>query len=157
MWTGEVTRESFEERDADELTRFYLFMADRVELHDKRIEPWLSEGRTVISDRGPDSTRGYQYHTSGLSEQFIETNLAKIREPHLTVWFDLDVDAAMGRLNNQDDFERPELQQKVNERYRVLWKRSDRIKRVDGSNPTETVVDDTIEAIRQAGVSCNVR
>lgn len=148
MWIGEVTRESFEERtDSEQLTRFYLFMADRIEHCEKIVKPALGKGETIISDRGPDSTRAYQYHTSDLSEEFIELNLEKSLTPDLTIWFDIDVDAAMGRLNNQDDFEKRDLQQKVNDRYEELYEEHPRIKRVDAAQPIDTVVDDVLHVI----------
>ncbi len=142
-WLGNIVRESYEERTlTPELTRFYLFMADRVEHCERRIKPLTEDGLMVISDRGPDSTRAYQYHTSGLSSGFINFNLEKTITPDLTIWFDVDVETAMARLNNNDDFEKPELQRKVNDRYEQLYKSHERIKRVDASNPVETVTDD---------------
>lgn len=159
MWTGEVTREAFEERlDCEELTRFHLFQADRAEHHAKTITPALEDGQVVISDRGADSTRAYQRHTSPISVAYIEHTLAHFREPDLTIWFDIDVDAAMGRLHNQDDFEKEDLQRKANETYRDLYEELDRIKRVDASAPIETVVEDVRRTIahRVAGGEIDV-
>ena len=140
-WLGNITRDSFENRDIEQLARFYLFMADRVQ-HTAN----FPEG-VVISDRGPDSTRAYQYHTSDLSNSFIEENLKHTQTPDLTIWFDVDARTAMGRLQEYDSFEKYELLQKVNKRYEKLYHLHDRIHRVDASQPISDVVDEVEEII----------
>lgn len=148
MWTGKVTREAFEERDVTPETRFYLFMADRVE-HLEWVAEQVSNGTTVICDRGPDSTRCYQYHDAGLSDSFIELNLGRYRSPDLTLWLDVDVDVALGRVEGEDAFENRTLQEKVARRYSFLHEKFDRIHRIDANRPLEAVVADAEDAIRR--------
>lgn len=142
LWTGRMTRESFEERDVPELTRFYLFMADRVAHVDEVVRPALRRGVPVICDRGPDSTRAYQYYTSDLSEEFIETNLAKTMESDLTIWLDVDIEVAAERTEGEDAFEeKRELQRRVAQRYCTLHEQHDRIVRVDANQDFDDVVE----------------
>lgn len=148
MWTGRVTREAFEDREVDALTRFYLFMADRVE-HCRWIADQFSIGRTVISDRGPDSTRCYQYHDADLSASFIESNLEKMMTPDLTLWLDVDVDVAIARVGGEDAYENRDLQEKVKQRYEYLHRSHDRIHQIDASQPLEAVVDDAETIINE--------
>lgn len=148
-WTGEVVRESFEERDVRDLTRFYLFMADRAELQD-RLDVLLDiHNRVVISDRGPDSTEAYQYHTAGLSEDFLARNLNETaRVPDLTLWLDVGVETAADRMCGDDAFEKDwELQEKVADRYEYLWTKYDRIERIDATQPLDDVVAEAKTAI----------
>ena len=140
-WLGNITRESFENRDIEQLSRFYLFMADRVQ-HTRN----FPDG-DVISDRGPDSTRAYQYHTSDLSESFIEENLKRTPTPDLTIWFEVDVDTAMSRLGQYDAFEKYELQRRVSSRYQELYERHDRIIKVDASQSIDVVTQEVQEII----------
>lgn len=149
MWTGKVTREAFEKRDVTPLTRFYLFMADRVE-HCEWVADQLSNGTTVVCDRGPDSTRCYQYHDADLSDSFIELNLSKMMSPDVTLWLDVDVDVAMERVEGADAFENRALQEKVARRYEFLHEKyDDRIHRIDANRPEYAVVADAEDAIRR--------
>lgn len=143
-WLGRVTRESFEERDIHDLARFHLFMADRVVHANDFLKPYLEDDYSVICDRGPDSTRAYQKHTSGLSDGFIEENLSRTLEPDLTIWLDADVDTALERVEDKDAFENRELQEKVADTYAELHEQHDRIVRIDANQPLEDVIEEAV-------------
>lgn len=149
MWTGKAVRRAFEEESMSPLATFYMFMADRV-AHTKTIlEPKLDAGVDVISDRGPDSTRAYQYHALDVNDPgpFIEGHLTQSMSPDLTIWLQTDVDTAFERTDGDDDFEEKELQMKVQDRYKLLWQSRPRIKRVDATQHLEDVVADTLDII----------
>lgn len=149
LWLGEVTREAFEDRDVADLSRFYLFMADRLDHRSKVIEPALEQGETVISDRGADSTRAYQFITSGLTDGFIEMNLDKALEADLTIWLDAPVEDAADRMGGDDAFENRDLQERVAARYRTVYEQNqDRIVRIDASQPLGMVIDEAAEIIK---------
>lgn len=148
MWTGRVAREAFEERDVEPLTRFYFFMADRVE-HGKWVTEQVENGTTVISDRGPDSTRCYQYYDADLPEPFIEWNLARMTTPDLTLWLDVDVETALTRIDGKDAFENRALQEKVAQRYAYLSEGVNRIHRVDANRPLDVVTGEAKKIITE--------
>jgi dTMP kinase len=133
LWTGRITRDSFEKREVDDLTRFYLFMADRVEHCTQIVEPNLERGHTVISDRGPDSTRAY--HADDLTESFIEYNLEKTLSPDLTIWLDVD------RVDGSD------FQEKVAAQYEHLNTIEPRIHKVNANKPLDYVERRAMEII----------
>lgn len=147
-WTGDVARAAFEEHeDAAELTRFYLFMADRAEIA-RRIEDSRGSIAVVISDRGPDSTRAYQGVTTDLSDEFIDRALATVPEPDLTLWLDADPAVAAERIAGQDAFESDgDLQRAAAKRYDALHDRFDRIVRIDADQSLGAVVREAEEII----------
>lgn len=149
LWTGEIAREAFEGRDVSDLARFYLFQADRAEHCAKRVDPALEDGFLVICDRGPDSTRAYQYHTTDLSEEFIEMNLAETTDPDLTLWLDVPVDVAVERDESVDGdaFSHRSLQRKVCQRYYVLEEQHDRIERINAAQPLPDVIEEAAAII----------
>lgn len=149
-WTGEAARAAFEEHDAHDLTRFYLFMADRVEHEVKFVRPWRDEGQLILSDRGPDSTRAYQHFSDGLTDLEIEGHLQKTMDPDLTMWLDVDVDTAAERMDGDDAFENKEFQEQVAVRYQAVYEQHDRIKRIDANQGLDAVIADSKEVIDDA-------
>jgi len=78
------------------------------------IEPALAQGQVVLCDRYTDATFAYQGHGRGFDLQVLQTleqwvqaspagnpgspALAAVRQPDLTLWFDLPAATAAARL-----------------------------------------------------------
>lgn len=148
LWTGDVTRDAFRRHNAQDLTTFFLFMADRVEHCEQIIEPSLETYDYVISDRGPDSTRAYQKHKLGNESIIIGSCLQWTRTPDVTLWIDIDLETAVDRMDTEDDFEDRMFLSKVQDRYEQLWRKFDRIHRIDGMQRPEDVAADALEVLR---------
>ncbi len=92
-------------------TELLLFNAARRDHLERTIEPALSAGKIVISDRFADSTRVYQGATRGDLRGLVDKLHALIigREPDLTLIIDTDPDMALqrglARGSGEDRFE----------------------------------------------------
>jgi dTMP kinase len=87
-------------------TELLLFLASRAELVDEVIQPALTQGRIVITDRFSDSTLAYQVDGRGLSRELVKrTNdfAANRIKPDLTFIVDLEVKRAHSRLKARKD------------------------------------------------------
>ena len=101
----------------DPLTESFLVFAARRDHLNLVIEPALARGDVVLSDRFTDATfayqgdgRGFDLKTLSILEQFtqqirrLDANLATknvlepLRQPNLTIWFDLQPEIAAQRL-----------------------------------------------------------
>ena len=90
----------------DPLTEALLMFAARRDHVQQVIEPALARGDVVISDRFTDATFAYQGGGRGFDWQVLETletwvqalPQGGIRQPELTLWFDLAPDVAAARL-----------------------------------------------------------
>ena len=93
----------------DALTEALLVFAARRDHLQQRIEPALARGEVVISDRFTDATlayqgggRGYDWETLLNLERLVQTTQGPegdfVRQPDLTLWFELDPDIAAQRL-----------------------------------------------------------
>ncbi len=101
----------------DALTESFLVFAARRDHLNLVIEPALTRGDVVLSDRFTDATfayqgggRGFDLKTLSILEQYtqqirrLESNLSlknevdAIRQPNLTIWFDLPPEIAAQRL-----------------------------------------------------------
>lgn len=110
---GEKLRELLLHEPMHLETEALLMFAARREHLAARIEPALSSGAWVVSDRFTDATYAYQVGGRGLDEKRFAT-LEKWVHPHLqpdlTLIFDLDPQVAASRLagtgNAPDRFER---------------------------------------------------
>ena len=80
-------------------TEILLFTASRRDHLEKTIEPALSAGKHVISDRFADSTRVYQGATRGDLRDMVDSlhRLMIGREPDLTILIDMDPKVALAR------------------------------------------------------------
>lgn len=106
---AEKLRELLLHDTMDALTESLLVFAARRDHLAQVIEPALARGEVVLCDRFTDATFAYQgagrgFDTGVLSvlERMAQTGLAPdpqlMREPDLTVWFDVPVEVAAGRL-----------------------------------------------------------
>lgn len=118
----------------DVLTEALLVFAARRDHLQQVIEPALAKGMVVLCDRFTDASFAYQGGGRGLDqstllalEQRVQTVGVKptdlIRQPDLTVWFDLPPEIAAQRLSNArtpDKFEAQPLEffQRVAAAYR---------------------------------------
>ena len=98
----------------DPLSEALLMFAARRDHLLQVIEPALARGDTVLCDRFTDATFAYQAHGRGFDlnvlqqlEQWVQ-GPAPLRQPHLTLWFDLPAQVAAARLagaRSPDKFE----------------------------------------------------
>ena len=92
-------------------TEILLFTASRRDHLEKTIEPALSAGKHVISDRFADSTRVYQGATRGDLRGMVDQlhTLMIGREPDLTFIIDMDpataLERGLARKSGEDRFE----------------------------------------------------
>lgn len=108
-----------------------LFCADRAEHIKHIIEPALSDGKTVISDRYYYSSVAYQ-SVQGLSESWVSQINAFVPDPDIVVVLEIDTEEALRRMGSREKevFEFPEFQKRVQEKLLELAYRShDRLSR----------------------------
>jgi dTMP kinase len=130
-----------------------LYFAARAQNVDEVLEPALKRGVTVFSDRWTDSTFAYQGYGRQLGEQIV-ADLDRIacrgREPDLTLWIDVELEASLRRARSRNEQESAEgtrmdeqsraFYEKVLQGYRVLAEREPRrFVRVDGNGGVEEV------------------
>lgn len=93
----------------DAMTEALLVFAARRDHLQQVIEPALARGEVVLSDRFTDATfayqgggRGFDLRTLSYLEHLVQTvkwlEGDFVRQPHMTVWFDLAPDIAAERL-----------------------------------------------------------
>ena len=96
-------------QDMDALTEALLVFAGRRDHLLRVIEPALSRGEVVISDRFTDATFAYQGAGRGFDadvlralegwvQQVPGADAATLRQPDMTLWFDVPPDVAAERL-----------------------------------------------------------
>lgn len=142
---GELIRR----RGFDTRTEALLFAADR-SCHTAEIEGWLSEGRTVISDRYYLSSLAYQSAAlEGLEGWISAINAPVVREPDLTIVLDIDPGAGLDRVDGRGEksrFETIGYLTKVRENYlRMARERGYRI--MDASRDRREMAEEVLEAI----------
>ena len=89
----------------DPLTEALLMFAARREHVVQVIEPALQRGDVLLCDRFTDATFAYQGYGRGFDldvltalEQWVQSNGATVRQPDLTLWFDVPPAVAAERL-----------------------------------------------------------
>lgn len=93
----------------DALTEVLLLFAARRDHLRQLIEPALARGEVVLCDRFTDASFAYQGAGRGVEraalaqlERMVQSGLSDqadaLREPDLTLWFDIDPELAAGRL-----------------------------------------------------------
>lgn len=129
-----------------------LYAADRAQHVREVVEPALDAGFAVICDRYVDATVAYQGYGRGLDLGII-ADLNRIatggRMPHLTIVFDLDVDAAAERLARRAgtgealtrfDLERREFRERVRAGYlRIAEAEPERVRVVDAAGSIQAI------------------
>ncbi|HEU4460616.1 MAG TPA: dTMP kinase [Methylibium sp.] len=119
---AETLRELVLHRPMDALTEALLIFAARRDHLLTTIEPALARGELVLCDRFTDASFAYQGAGRGFDlavlralESWVQSNPSnpgELRQPHLTLWFDLDPAIAaerVARARDKDRFEQQDL------------------------------------------------
>ena len=152
----------------DAMTEALLVFAARRDHLQQCIEPALARGEVVLCDRFTDATfayqgsgRGFDIHMLSTLEQWVqqkrrlEANF--IRQPDLTVWFDLPAEIAAQRLQSArvpDKFEAQPLaffQRVANGYLQRMQANPDRFARINADNIREGVWHDVLQALTTRG------
>jgi dTMP kinase len=151
----------------DPLTEALVMFAARRDHLLQVIEPALARGDVVLCDRFTDATFAYQGHGRGFDlqvlsvlERWVQNVPAlpgKLRQPDLTLWFDLAPDIAAARLAGArapDKFESQPVEffRRVAAGYAArLAADPARFARVDADRPREAVGQSVAAAVRERG------
>lgn len=152
----------------DAMTEALLVFAARRDHLQRLIEPALARGEVVLCDRFTDATFAYQGGGRGFdlkilsflersvqTVQALETDL--IRQPDLTVWFDLAPEIAAERLSGTrvpDKFEAQPVSffRRVAGGYQQRWAESpSRFARINADQTREAVWQDVLSAVKAKG------
>ncbi|WP_310626662.1 dTMP kinase [Limnohabitans sp.] len=136
----------------DALTEALLIFAARRDHLQNVIEPALARGDVVLCDRFTDATFAYQGSGRGFDlgvlqqlETWVQANSHGLRQPDVTVWFELDPAIAALRLASARVPDRFEAQpiaffQKVSDGYAArAHADAQRFVRLDAAQPREAV------------------
>lgn len=150
----------------DAMTEALLVFAARRDHLQQLIEPALARGDVVLCDRFTDATFAYQGHGRGFDLGFLDwlerqvqalPDTATLREPDLTLWFDLDPAIAAERLAGArvpDKFEAQPLEffRRVSSGYGLRMTRAPgRFVRIDAAQSREAVWLDALQALKNKG------
>ena len=167
---AEKLRELLLREAMDPLTEALIAFAGRRDHLLQVVEPALARGEVVLCDRFTDATFAYQGAGRGLDwqqlallERMVQTGTAPagagvLREPDLTIWFDLPAEVAAQRLAGArlpDRFEAQPLAffDAVRAGYaRRLAEQPARFARIDAHQPREAVALAALQAAQRAGV-----
>jgi dTMP kinase len=152
----------------DAMTEALLVFAARRDHLQRLIEPALTRGEVVLCDRFTDATFAYQGGGRGFDLQVLQAlenwvqaipqgRSAAIRQPDLTIWFDLDPAIAAARLAGArvpDKFEAQPVEffRRVTAAYgERMAGAPQRFVRVNAANERDEVWQDVLAAVRQRG------
>ena len=152
----------------DPLSEALLVFAARRDHLQQRIEPTLARGEVVISDRFTDATfayqgggRGYDWETLLNLERMIQTTQGPegvfVRQPDITLWFELDPEIAAQRLADArvpDKFESQNAAffQRVSAGYaQRLQADPQRFVRINANQAREAVWQEVRQVMQQQG------
>jgi len=111
-----------------------LFVLDRIQHVEEKIQPALDDGTVVLMDRYYYSSMAYQV-AGGIDVEEIREKHAFAPKPDVVLIFDLPVSVALERVkghSDADEFEKEEHLEKVREAYLDL-----------GNDPLVRIVDAT--------------
>ncbi len=165
---AEVLRTLVLNEPMDAMTEALLVFAARRDHLQQKIEPALARGEVVLCDRFTDATFAYQGGGRGFDLKVLSTlehwvqaigNDAKtaIRQPDLTLWFDLDPVLAAERLAGArvpDKFESQPVEffSRVAKAYgQRMAEQPERFARIDADNSREAVGQVVLLAVQQKG------
>jgi len=148
----------------DALTEALLIFAARRDHLRQRIEPALGEGAVVLCDRFTDATfayqgagRGFDVAVLGALEHWVQQGEHGVRQPDLTLWFDLDPAVAAARraaAREPDRFERQDeaFFERVRAGYAARREADpERFVRIDASQELEQVGEQIDAALTARG------
>jgi len=148
----------------DAMTEALLVFAARRDHLQQLIEPALARGEVVLCDRFTDATFAYQGGGRGFDPQVLRVlegwvqalpGTASLRQPDLTIWFDLDPAVAAQRLAGArvpDKFEAQPVEffRRVAAAYGERLAQSPaRFARIDAAQAREAVWRDVLTAVHQ--------
>jgi dTMP kinase len=141
-------------------TMALLFAADRMDHVEAEIEPWVSEGGVMLSDRYDASSLAYQSVSSGADTkgavEWIRSLNKHAARPDLTIVLDLSADIAAERREARGEaaqlYEQNEVQRALVAFYRDLAKHmpQDRVTIVDAAGTVAEVHDRVFAAYEKA-------
>ena len=111
-----------------------LFVLDRIQHVEEKIQPALDDGTVILMDRYYYSSMAYQV-AGGIDVEEIREKHVFAPKPDIVLIFDLPVSIALERVkghSNADEFEKEEHLEKVREAYLDL-----------GNDPLVRIVDAT--------------
>ena len=136
----------------DGRTEALLYAAARRQHLVEKVLPAIEQGFIVLCDRFIDSSLAYQGFARGIGmDEVYSINRFAIdnRMPDATLYFDIDPEIGMKRINdhkgrevNRLDLENLEFHRKVREGYQLLSRKySNRIIEIDASQPLQKVYE----------------
>ncbi len=159
---GRRLREAFLETEETvaPIAELLLFAADRAQHVELLIKPALDEGRIVISDRYADATFAYQGAGRGFPEATVN-EIIKLAtgglKPDLTLFFDISVENALGRMRkrsetgervNRMDVETADFYSRVRAAYLGLAeKEAERFRVIDANASVEEIQALVVEIV----------
>jgi dTMP kinase len=163
---AEKLRELLLHEAMDPLCEALLMFAARRDHLQRVIEPALAQGQVVLCDRFSDATFAYQGHGRGFDLQVLatlerwvqHTDEAELRQPDLTLWFDVPPEVAAQRLagaRNPDKFEALPVDffRRVAGGYAArLADQPQRFARIDAQQTLEQVWQQVLQACQTKGV-----
>lgn len=152
----------------DPLTESLLVFAARRDHLVTVIEPALARGDVVLCDRFTDATfayqgggRGFDVETLATLERWVQgtpaMNPGALRQPDLTIWFDLPAATAAARLADARAPDRFEAQpvaffERVMAGYAARAEaQPQRFARIDAAQPREAVWQDVVRSVARRG------
>ena len=152
----------------DAMTEALLVFAARRDHLQQCIEPALARGDVVLCDRFTDATfayqgsgRGFDFQLLSMMEQWVQSVSAQdgcfIRQPDMTVWFDLAAEIAAQRLAGTrvpDKFEAQPVEffRRVSQGYLDRMTRAPtRFARINADNTREAVWLDVLKVVQARG------
>lgn len=144
----------------DPRTEALLYAAARRQHLVEKVQPALEAGYLILCDRFIDSSLAYQGYARGLGiDEVYSINRFAIKGmmPKLTLYFDIEPEAGLDRINQQKDrevnrldLENLEFHRRVREGYlKLLEQYPDRIYKIDASNRVEEVYQQAEAKIKE--------
>jgi len=152
-WYGDAVRRSLASDDADPLAELFLYTADHADHLRSTVRPALADGALVVSDRYVDSRYAYQAATlDGVIDDPLDyvqsVHEPFTRLPDLTLYLDIEPEAAVERSAEANKFEQLEHLRAVREHYeRVIADDPERFARIDATADPAAVLDAAVAAI----------
>ena len=152
----------------DAMTEALLVFAARRDHLQQLIEPALARGDVVLCDRFTDATfayqgggRGFDLDLLSILEQWVQTvhesGVEVVRQPDLTVWFDLPAEIAAQRLAGArvpDKFEAQPVEffKRVSDGYlKRMTAFPSRFARIQADNTRDAVWQEVLAAVQARG------
>ena len=127
-----------------------LFVMDRKEHVDQKINPALNEGKIVLMDRYYYSTMAYQA-AAGIDVKRIRKDNEFAPKPDIVLVFDLPADLAMKRVRGHsvaDVFEKEEHLEKVRKAYLNL-EEDPLVRIIDATSTPEEIFDEVWKLVSE--------